>query len=142
MMDSSSSVRSRRAALHELLGLAGLASLAGAGGWVAGAAHAQPAFPNRPIRIVVPWAPGGLVDTGGRLLAEGLAKALPSLNSRDHGRCFADLFAAAGHDFYKLDGALFAPAEVWVSHLGSGRTWHAGRLEMDLLRQQWLAEAA
>lgn len=74
--------------------------------------------------------------------AEALARALPSLNSRDHGRCFADLFTEAGYDFYKLDGALFAPAEVWVSHLGSGRTWHAGRLEMGLLRQQWLAEAA
>lgn len=73
--------------------------------------------------------------------AEALANALPSLNSRDHGRCFADLFTEAGYDFYKLDGALFAPAEVWVSHLGSGRTWHAGRTDMGLLRQQWLAEA-
>ncbi|MBL8301420.1 MAG: methenyltetrahydromethanopterin cyclohydrolase, partial [Ideonella sp.] len=74
--------------------------------------------------------------------AQALARALPSLNSRDHGRCFADLFTDAGYDFYKLDGALFAPAEVWVSHLGSGTTWHAGRLEMDLLRGQWLAPAS
>ena len=37
------------------------------------------------------------------------------------------LFDAADHDFYKIDRRLFAPAEVWVSHLESGRTWHAGR---------------
>ena len=37
--------------------------------------------------------------------------------------------------------ALFAPAEVWVSHLDSGRTWHAGALEMALLRRLWLEEA-
>jgi tripartite-type tricarboxylate transporter receptor subunit TctC len=57
-------------------GLAGLAGLAGATfGATVGPARAQPAFPSRPLRIVVPWAPGGLVDTGGRVLAEGLGKA-------------------------------------------------------------------
>jgi methenyltetrahydromethanopterin cyclohydrolase len=65
--------------------------------------------------------------------ARELAERLPSRTSRDHGRPFAQLFADAGHDFYKLDPALFAPAEVWVSHLESGRTWHAGGLDMGLL---------
>jgi methenyltetrahydromethanopterin cyclohydrolase len=74
--------------------------------------------------------------------ARRLALQLPSLNSRDYGRGFAELFKAAEYDFYKLDGALFAPAEVWVSHLGSGQTWHAGRLNMELLHTQWLQEAA
>ena len=76
---------------------------------------------------------------GDEAAACALAQALPSANSRDFGRSFGELFAAAGHDFYKLDGALFAPAEVWVSHVGSGKTWHAGALRMDLLRGLWLA---
>jgi methenyltetrahydromethanopterin cyclohydrolase len=79
-----------------------------------------------------------LTVTGEADKAQALAAALPSRNSRDHGRSFAELFAAAGHDFYKLDGALFAPAEVWVSHVGSGRTWHAGGTDLSLLRQWWL----
>lgn len=69
--------------------------------------------------------------------ARELARKLPSENSPDHGRSFGELFEAAGHDFYKLDGALFAPAEVWVSHAGSGQTWHAGSLNMALLRKLW-----
>jgi len=73
--------------------------------------------------------------------ARALAKNLPSHNSRDYGRGFADIFKAADYDFYKIDGALFAPAEVWVSSLESGRTWHGGRLNLDLLRGQWLGEA-
>jgi methenyltetrahydromethanopterin cyclohydrolase len=72
--------------------------------------------------------------------ARELALRLPSSNSRDHGRSFAELFEAAGFDFYQLDGALFAPAEVWVSHLASGNTWHAGRLDMGLLLDLWRAE--
>ncbi|MGE0314986.1 MAG: Bug family tripartite tricarboxylate transporter substrate binding protein [Lautropia sp.] len=32
-------------------------------------------YPSRPIRIVVPWAPGGLVDSGGRILSELLFRA-------------------------------------------------------------------
>lgn len=73
--------------------------------------------------------------------ARELAQRLPSRNSRDYGRPFADLFTAAGYDFYKLDGALFAPAEVWVSHLESGRTWHAGGVDMALLESLWLEAA-
>ena len=73
--------------------------------------------------------------------ARELALKLPSLTSRDYGRSFAELFKAAGYDFYKLDAALFAPAEVWVSHLESGQTWHAGALNMALLHKLWLKEA-
>ena len=73
--------------------------------------------------------------------ARRLALELPSLNSRDHGRGFADIFREAGFDFYKIDGALFAPAEVWVSNLDSGNTWHAGALNMALLQGLWLQAA-
>ena len=79
-----------------------------------------------------------LVVAGEADAARSLAERLPSTNSRDHGRSFGELFEAAGRDFYRLDGALFAPAEVWVSHLGSGRTWHAGRLDTALLRRLWM----
>ncbi|MDM0073249.1 methenyltetrahydromethanopterin cyclohydrolase [Variovorax sp. J2P1-59] len=73
--------------------------------------------------------------------ARDLAKRLPSSNSTDYGRSFADIFTAAGYDFYKIDGALFAPAEVWVSNLDSGNTWHAGGLDMPLLLGLWQKEA-
>ena len=59
-----------------------------------------------------------------------LAQQLPSRNSRDYGRSFADIFKAVEYDFYKIDPALFAPAEVWVSNLDSGNTWHGGALNM------------
>jgi len=73
--------------------------------------------------------------------ARALAQQLPSCHSRDYGKGFAELFEAAGYDFYQLDPALFAPAEVWVSNLDSGHTWHGGRLDMALLRRLWLQEA-
>jgi methenyltetrahydromethanopterin cyclohydrolase len=81
-----------------------------------------------------------LTVAGDAQAARELAQRLPSENSRDHGRSFGELFEQAGHDFYQLDGALFAPAEVWVSHFGSGRTWHAGRLHMALLHKLWQGE--
>ncbi|MDM0115954.1 methenyltetrahydromethanopterin cyclohydrolase [Variovorax sp. J22R133] len=73
--------------------------------------------------------------------ARELAQKLPSRTSSDYGRSFADIFKAAGYDFYKIDGALFAPAEVWVSNLDSGNTWHGGALDMPLLTGLWLKEA-
>ena len=82
-----------------------------------------------------------LVVRGDDAAARALALQLPSCNSRDYGASFADIFEAAGFDFYKIDGALFAPAEVWVSNLDSGSTWHAGAIDMALLRRLWLREA-
>ncbi len=34
------------------------------------------AYPDRPIKIMVPWAPGGATDQVGRLLAQGLAQSM------------------------------------------------------------------
>lgn len=73
--------------------------------------------------------------------ARALARALPSGNSCDHGRSFAEIFKEVAYDFYKIDGALFAPAEVWVSNLDSGHTWHGGACDMALLQRLWLQEA-
>lgn len=66
-----------------------------------------------------------------------LAKRLPSHNAGEFGRSFADIFKAVEYDFYKIDGALFAPAEVWVSNVETGSTFHAGGLDMALLQRLW-----
>jgi len=75
---------------------------------------------------------------GSDAAARDLAQRLPSCNSRDHGRSFAAIFKEVEYDFYKLDPALFAPAEVWVSNVASGKTWHGGALDMALLQRLWL----
>ena len=43
---------------------------------IAGVCHAQTSWPNRPIRLVAPFAPGGPVDVGARILAPKLQDAL------------------------------------------------------------------
>ncbi len=70
--------------------------------------------------------------------ARTLAERLPSSNSRDFGKSFADIFKAVEHDFYRIDPALFAPAEVWVSNLDSGSSFHAGGVDIALLQKWWL----
>ncbi len=39
-------------------------------------AFTQGAWPERPVRVVVPWPPGGSTDVLARLLAERLAQSL------------------------------------------------------------------
>ena len=43
---------------------------------LAGVAVAQDSWPSKPIRLVVPFTPGGVTDTSGRLIAEHLGKRL------------------------------------------------------------------
>ena len=68
MKQATSAARSRRAAL----GVLGAAAIA------APAVHAQPrgGFPNRPIRLIIPWPPGGSADSQLRSMAELATPAL------------------------------------------------------------------
>jgi tripartite-type tricarboxylate transporter receptor subunit TctC len=48
------------------------------GAWLAllaapGAASAQESFPNRPVRIVVPYSPGSVTDVFARIIAQNIA---------------------------------------------------------------------
>ena len=65
--------------------------------------------------------------------AQQLAEQVPSSNSADHGAPFADIFARVNGDFYKIDGALFSPAEAIVTSVRTGATYRGGRLEPTLV---------
>jgi len=69
--------------------------------------------------------------------AEDLARRLPSSASADYGRPFAEVFKAANFDFYQIDPMLFSPARVTVSSLRSGRSFHGGRLDRELLDESF-----
>ena len=65
--------------------------------------------------------------------ARQLAEQLPSTTSSDHGAPFADIFSRVNGDFYKIDGALFSPAEAIVTSVRTGATFRGGRLEPALV---------
>jgi methenyltetrahydromethanopterin cyclohydrolase len=75
---------------------------------------------------------GGAVQlfvSGPDAAAQGLAQDLPSVSSRDYGRPFAELFKSYNGDFYAMDRLLFSPAQVTVTALDSGRSFHCGTLD-------------
>ncbi len=63
---------------------------------------------------------------------EKILEQIPSNSSRDYGKHFYDLFQECG-DFYSIDPLLFSPAEVFINNIRSGRLYHAGELNKDLL---------
>ncbi len=65
--------------------------------------------------------------------AQTLAQKLPSSTCSAYGLPFAEIFAAAGGDFYKIDPMLFSPAEVIISNLDTGSSFHAGELAPDIV---------
>jgi methenyltetrahydromethanopterin cyclohydrolase len=66
---------------------------------------------------------------------EDLARRLPASASSDYGTPFYDVFKRYDSDFYKIDPMLFSPAEVWLTSASSGRTFHAGRVDIGVLRR-------
>jgi len=63
-----------------------------------------------------------------------LAPKVPASASRDYGTPFYDIFQRYNKDFYAIDPLLFSPAEVRLTSTESGRTFHAGQLNQDVLR--------
>ncbi len=63
-----------------------------------------------------------------------LAERLPAAASNDYGTPFYDIFKRYDNDFYKIDPLLFSAAEVWLTSATSGRTFHGGHLNPDVLR--------
>jgi methenyltetrahydromethanopterin cyclohydrolase len=63
-----------------------------------------------------------------------LAAKLPASASKDYGTPFYETFERYQKDFYKIDPLLFSPAEVWLTSATSGKTYHAGRVNPDVLR--------
>jgi tripartite-type tricarboxylate transporter receptor subunit TctC len=69
--------RTRRALLQDLILPLAATALAGPAAWLPSSAAAQtPAFPSRPIRIVVPFAPGGPTDLMARAVGKTMSQSL------------------------------------------------------------------
>jgi methenyltetrahydromethanopterin cyclohydrolase len=62
-----------------------------------------------------------------------LAEQVPASASRDYGTPFYEIFQRYERDFYKIDPLLFSPAEVWLTSSETGRTFHAGRVNAEVL---------
>jgi methenyltetrahydromethanopterin cyclohydrolase len=72
------------------------------------------------------------IRAGDAELAE-LASKVPASASRDYGTPFYEIFQRYEGDFYKIDPLLFSPAEVWLTSTETGRTFHAGHLNPEVL---------
>jgi methenyltetrahydromethanopterin cyclohydrolase len=67
-----------------------------------------------------------------------LVPKIPSSASKDYGTPFYEIFKRYDSDFYKIDPLLFSPAEVWLTSVQSGKTYHAGHLNPAVLRASLL----
>jgi len=80
-----------------------------------------------------------LIDATDDELTE-LAAKLPASSSNDYGTPFYETFKKYDGDFYKIDKMLFSPAEVWLTSATTGKTFHGGMLNAEVLRRSLLDE--
>ena len=68
---------------------------------------------------------------------EAVLPRLPSSASDDYGEPFGHVLEAADWDFYKIDPLLFSPAEVRLVSVASGRSFHAGGVDIGVLEHSF-----
>lgn len=68
---------------------------------------------------------------------EAIVGRVPSSASKDHGEPFGSVLEKADGDFYKIDPLLFSPAEVRLVSVESGRSFHAGGVELEVLERSF-----
>lgn len=101
---------------RSLLGMVGF-SLVGGGFGVSPAVFAQSAYPNKPLKIVIPWPPGQATDLAGRAIAMGLTKILGQTVVADNkagagGMIGTDSVAKSAPDGYTLLAGSSGPLSV------------------------------
>ncbi|MBE7474634.1 MAG: methenyltetrahydromethanopterin cyclohydrolase [Anaerolineae bacterium] len=69
---------------------------------------------------------------------EQVVSRVPSSTSKDYGAPFYDTFKGYKFDFYQVDPLLFSPAEIFMTNIVSGRTFHAGQVNVDVLKKSFL----
>ena len=66
-----------------------------------------------------------------------LVERLPASASKDYGEPFGKVFKDAEYDFYKIDPLLFSPAQIRLTSLGSGRSFEAGEVNLEVLERSF-----
>lgn len=75
------------------------------------------------------------VDYDDEAALQKMVNDAPSMNSKDYGKPFLQIFLDAGKDFYKIDHGLFAPALLMINNAKSGKTFKAGQINPKVLSQ-------
>ena len=68
---------------------------------------------------------------------EGMLKKVTSSASESYGRPLYEIFKEADYDFYKIDVDIFAPAEMTVNDLETGKTYHTGYLNDEVILKSY-----
>ena len=106
---------------------------------------------NRQLQVLaaqgaLPLAPVELIPLQVRLARSAdteiadLAARLPATASKDYGTPFYEIFERYDKDFYKIDPLLFSPAEVWLQSATTGRVWHSGKVNTEVLKRSLYPE--
>jgi methenyltetrahydromethanopterin cyclohydrolase len=66
-----------------------------------------------------------------------LVERLPASASEDYGEPFGKVLKAADFDFYAIDPLLFSPAQIRLTSVGSGRSFEAGRVNLEVLERSF-----
>ncbi len=59
----------------------------------------------------------------------------PASASKGYGKPFMEIFKEASYDFYKIDPGLFAPAVFVINNTKTGKTFRAGKIDVDVFKK-------